>query len=63
MFRYEESAIYYAQTQNSFEEICLKYLELSNFTALRMFLANKLKNLDPVKVNKRFNEANILYDF
>jgi hypothetical protein len=48
--KYVESAIYYAQTRNSFEEICLKYLELGHFTALRTFLTHKLKNLDAVKV-------------
>jgi hypothetical protein len=46
---FSQSAVYYAQTQNSFEEICLKYLELGNFVALRTFLTHKLKSLDPVK--------------
>lgn len=49
--RYNESAIYYAQTQNSFEEICLKYLELGDMTALRKFLTYKLNSLDSDKVN------------
>ncbi|CAF1037381.1 unnamed protein product [Brachionus calyciflorus] len=47
--KYIESAVYYAQTQNSFEEICLKYLELGNFTALRTFLTHKLNTLDADK--------------
>jgi hypothetical protein len=49
--KYTESAVYYAQTQNSFEEICLKYLELGDFTALRTFLTHKLKTLDPANVS------------
>lgn len=49
--RYNESAIYYAQTQNSFEEICLKYLELGDMTALRKFLTYKLNSLDSDKVS------------
>ena len=48
--KYNESAICYSQTQNSFEEICLKYLELGDMTALRTFLTYKLNNLDPEKV-------------
>ena len=52
--RYIESAIYYAQTQNSFEEICLKYLELGDVTALRTFLTYKLNSLDPDKVRLLF---------
>lgn len=50
--RYIDSAICYAQTQNSFEEICLKYLELSDFTALRTFLTNKLNNFDVKEVGE-----------
>ncbi len=42
--------MYYAQTQNSFEEICLKYLELGDMTALRTFLAYKLNELDSEEV-------------
>lgn len=49
--KYNESAVYYAQTQNSFEEICLKYLELGDMTALRKFLTYKLNSLDSEKVN------------
>ena len=48
--RYNESAFYYAQTQNSFEEICLKYLELGDMTALRRFLSYKLNSLDSERV-------------
>jgi hypothetical protein len=44
--KYIDSAIFYAQTQNSFEEICLKYLELADFTALRTFLMHKLEYFD-----------------
>lgn len=44
--KYIESAVVYAQTQHSFEEICLKYLELGNFSALRTFLTKKLDTLD-----------------
>lgn len=47
--KFVESAIYFAQTQNSFEEICLKYLELNHFSALRTYLTHKLKTLDPEK--------------
>ena len=42
--------MYYAQTQNSFEEICLKYLELGDMTALRTFLTYKLNELDSEEV-------------
>lgn len=48
--RFVESAVYYAQTQNSFEEISLKYLELNDFSALRTYLTHKLKTLDPEQV-------------
>lgn len=43
--------MYYAQTQNSFEEICLKYLELGDMTALRTFLTYKLNELDSEEVS------------
>ena len=39
--RYKESAEVYAQTENSFEEICLKFLEVNDMTALRTFLDKK----------------------
>jgi len=49
--KYNESARFYAQTQNSFEEICLKYLDLGDMTALRKFLTYKLHSLDSEKVS------------
>ena len=57
IFRYNESAVYFAQTQNSFEEICLKYLELGDMTALRKFLTCKLNNLDSEKVTYSNSEG------
>ena len=44
--KYLESAVCYAQTQSSFEEVCLKFLEIGDFTALRTFLTHKLRTLD-----------------
>ncbi|GIY21182.1 vacuolar protein sorting-associated protein 18 homolog [Caerostris extrusa] len=42
---YEESAVIYAQTHTSFEEIALKFLEAGQEGALREFLIKKLKGL------------------
>lgn len=46
-FRYEESAVIYAQTHSSFEEIALKFLEAAQEAALRKFLLKKLEGLKP----------------
>jgi len=51
--KYNESARFYAQTQNSFEEICLKFLDLGDMIALRKFLTYKLHSLDSIKVSSR----------
>ncbi|KAJ8299391.1 hypothetical protein KUTeg_023451 [Tegillarca granosa] len=45
--RYEESAEMYAQTQNSFEEIALKFIKLNKKDALKSFLRRKLLSLRP----------------
>ena len=44
-FRYLESAEMYAQTQNSFEEVALKFIRLDDKDALRKFLHKKLESL------------------
>ncbi|GFT12641.1 vacuolar protein sorting-associated protein 18 homolog [Trichonephila clavipes] len=43
--KYEESAVIYAQTHTSFEEIALKFLEARQEGALREFLKRKLMSL------------------
>lgn len=43
--KYLESAEMYAQTQNSFEEVALKFIRLDNKDALRKFLHKKLDSL------------------
>ena len=45
--RYLESAEMYAQTQNSFEEVALKFIRLDDklYDALRKFLHKKLESL------------------
>ena len=45
-FRFAESAVVFAQTQASFEEIALKFFELPQTDALTAFLKRKLENLD-----------------
>ncbi|KAL5007275.1 hypothetical protein ScPMuIL_016081 [Solemya velum] len=45
--KYEESACMYALTQNSFEEIALKFIKLNKKDALRTFLLKKLDSLRP----------------
>ncbi|KAG8181524.1 hypothetical protein JTE90_014254 [Oedothorax gibbosus] len=42
---FEESAVIYAQTYSSFEEIALKFLEVRKEKALRKFLLKKLESL------------------
>ena len=43
--RYQESAMMYAQTQNSFEEIALKFIKLDGKDALKSFIQKKLSSL------------------
>ena len=43
--RYMESAEVYAQTQNSFEEVTLKFIRLEEKDALKAFLLKKLAGL------------------
>ncbi|XP_025087260.1 vacuolar protein sorting-associated protein 18 homolog [Pomacea canaliculata] len=45
--KYEESAAMYAQTQNSFEEVALKFIKLSNKEPLQTFIIEKLSSLRP----------------
>lgn len=45
--RYEESAIMYANTQSSFEEISLKFINLENKDPLSAYLTQKLNALRP----------------
>lgn len=44
---YNNSAERYAETQSSFEEICLKFLEIDHQEALKIYLKKKLQNLKP----------------
>ncbi|CCI41742.1 unnamed protein product [Albugo candida] len=44
---FERAAVLYAKTYRSFEEVALKFLEKDTRDALRIFLAQKLKTLDP----------------
>lgn len=43
---YNESALIYSRTQSSFEEICLKFLEINKNDALLIYLKNRLLKLD-----------------
>ncbi|CAC5391949.1 VPS18 [Mytilus coruscus] len=45
--RYEESAVLYAQTRNSFEEVALKFIRLDRKDALKSFIMKKLSSLGP----------------
>ncbi|XP_052234264.1 vacuolar protein sorting-associated protein 18 homolog [Dreissena polymorpha] len=45
--RYQKSAEMYAQTQNSFEEVALKFIRLDDKDALRTLLHKKLEALRP----------------
>ncbi|XP_075230673.1 vacuolar protein sorting-associated protein 18 dor isoform X2 [Lycorma delicatula] len=45
--KYEESALVYAETQSSFEEIALKFLQVWQIEALKIFLKKKLEKLKP----------------
>lgn len=42
---YDKSAEVYAETQSSFETICLKFLELEETNALKIYLAKRLDSL------------------
>ncbi|KAK3930225.1 Vacuolar protein sorting-associated protein 18-like protein [Frankliniella fusca] len=50
--QYDESAVHYAQTQSSFEEISLKFLQAQQMQALRLFLKKKLELLRPSDVTQ-----------
>lgn len=43
--QYEKSAVHYAETQSSFEEIALKFLQVWQIEALKTFLKKKLEGL------------------
>lgn len=45
--KYVESAERYAETQSSFEEVCLKFIKVNEEQALNVFLKKKLDNLEP----------------
>lgn len=45
--QYDLSAQRYAETQSSFEEICLKFIQVNKQDALKTFLHRKLDNLKP----------------
>lgn len=46
-YRYDESAAMFAQTQNSFEEVALKFIKLPNKEPLQTFIIEKLNLLRP----------------
>lgn len=41
---YLKSAQIYAETQSSFEDVCLKFLDISEYEALMVFLRNRIEN-------------------
>ncbi|GBP56180.1 Vacuolar protein sorting-associated protein 18 homolog [Eumeta japonica] len=43
---YEKSASIFANTQSSFEMICLKFLEIDEIDALKVYLGRRLESLD-----------------
>ncbi|XP_076258770.1 vacuolar protein sorting-associated protein 18 dor isoform X1 [Rhynchophorus ferrugineus] len=45
--QYQLSAERYAETQSSFEEICLKFIQVNQSDALKILLRNKLSRLKP----------------
>ncbi|KAJ9580206.1 hypothetical protein L9F63_004149 [Diploptera punctata] len=45
--QYDKSASHYAETQSSFEEIALKFLQVWQIDALKIFLKKKLEGLKP----------------
>lgn len=47
--KYEESAKIYAETQSSFETICLKFLEKEQINALKVYLYHRLEDLEDDK--------------
>lgn len=44
---FNESALIYSRTKTSFEEICLKFLEINENDGLLIYLQNRLLQLDP----------------
>lgn len=44
---YIRSAQRYAETQSGFEEVCLKFIQIDQHDALKMFLRKKLDTLKP----------------
>lgn len=46
---YEKSAEIYAETQSSFETVCLKFLEVEQVNALKVYLGKRLNALDDDK--------------
>jgi len=45
--RWVESAVLFAQTESSFEEVTLKFMDLEDKTALKIYLRKKLDSLKP----------------
>ncbi|CAG7718037.1 unnamed protein product [Allacma fusca] len=50
--KYEMSAMYYAMTKISFEEVALKFVQIDDSHALKMFLEKKLSTLQPHDTTK-----------
>nr|CAB3267628.1 vacuolar protein sorting-associated protein 18 homolog [Phallusia mammillata] len=50
--QYKESALYYAITQNSFEDVALKFLRAGRDIALRAFLQKKLSSVKPGEITQ-----------
>ena len=64
IFSYQKAAEMFAQTQNSFEEVALKFIRLQEKEALKTFLLKKLAGLRPQvifwKINTLIN-ARVLF--
>lgn len=44
--KYLESAKIYSETQSSFEDVCLKFMDINEYDALLVFLKNRLEKLN-----------------
>ena len=47
MYRYQDAALTFSQSQLSFEEVALKFLQVNRKDALKIFLLKKLESLAP----------------
>uniref|UniRef100_F6ZGD4 Vacuolar protein sorting-associated protein 18 homolog n=1 Tax=Ciona intestinalis TaxID=7719 RepID=F6ZGD4_CIOIN len=61
--QYQESALYYAITQNCFEDVALKFLRAGKEVALRAYLQKKLSNLKAGETTQMTMLSTWLVDF